>query len=537
MSTIIRTEFGNYETYNGSIISISSELQRALGNRRINSPSEMQAAINRLREERNRQIQQSQSRAEQNTQRLKKQMEDMQLQMTTQINSAVTRATEQSNRRVEELKRDSQRRFEQIENNVNSSIRNLREQQNRTIRDMERRVYDSMSQMHEQLETRIDDMVQDIVDIQNNLNTTNQRIDVAERSIDRLANYVVEMEQRIDHQFEQQQQQITSIASQLVAITKRGEERANIAIEWMKEVEKNNQLDRFVPEETASVRRRLQSLIQLQASGAELASAANETIIASQELEIKCTQERLKYEQKEEMTRTMLEAVLETVNKNREIEISDDYGNPVKVENNFWSRGRYNMLLEKLKELQQEILVHGHTDMTVERLGEIQKEITKSETEIKEITAQSVQRVTLSQARMQAVYDIVGTMEEQHWQVIEENGEEEIDYTGGDMVSDFREGAFARLKNHMGEEVTVMVDPDGDQLKSTISFHFSGGIDTDEEKERKTDAVAEQLNQSGYELGVPRCAGHMPMPEMESAEAMKQQGASERIRERERINE
>jgi hypothetical protein len=28
----------------------------------------------------------------------------------------------------------------------------------------------------------------------------------------------------------------------------------------------------------------------------------------------------------------------------------------------------------------------------------------------------------------------------------------------------------------------------------------------------------------------------MPMPEMESAEAMKQQGASERIRERERTN-
>jgi hypothetical protein len=135
---------------------------------------------------------------------------------------------------------------------------------------------------------------------------------------------------------------------------------------------------------------------------------------------------------------------------------------------------------------------------------------------------------------MQAVFDIVDAMEEQHWQVIETNGEEEIDYKGGDMASDFREGAFARLRNSMGEEVTVMVDPDEEQRKNTIGFHFKGGsIDTDEEIERKTAKVAEQLKQSGYELGVPKCAGNMPMPEMESAAEMTRQGASERIRERE----
>lgn len=533
MSTVIKTEFGNYTTWEGRVYSISPELQRALGNRQINSPSEMQAAVKRLREQRNREIRQTQSRAEQNSKRLEKQMEDLQIQMTTKINTAVNHANELSNQRVEELKRESQRRYEQIEKNVNSNIRNLREQQNRTIRDMERRVYDSMSQMHEQLESRIDDMAQDMVDIQNNLNATNRRIDVAERSIGRLSNYVVEMEQRIDRQFEQQQQQIRSIASQLSAITKRGEERAKIAIEWMKEVEKNNQLNRFVSEDANQVRRRLQNLQQSHASGAELAALANEAIIAAQELEIKCNRERLKYEQKEEMTRIMLEAVLETVHKNREIELSDDNGNPVTFENNFWSRGRYNALLEKLTVLQQEILAHSHTDMTVERLDEIQKEITKSETEIKEITAQSVQRVTLSQARMQAIYDIIGVMEEQHWQVIESNGEEEIDYKGGDLASDFREGAYVRLRNNTtGEEVTVWVDPDDDQLTNTISIHFSGGIDTDEEKERKTALVAEQINQSGYKMGVPKCAGHMPIPEMESAEAMSQQGASRRIRER-----
>ena len=491
MSTIIRTEFGNYDVWNGRIYQISPQLRQALQGRQVNSPAEMQAAIQFLREKRNRETQEARTRAEQERRRAELLQSELQLIAALQNRQAVATAAEQSNRRVEQQRNERQRRAEQVDSNVSPAIRDMRQQQNRTINEMERNVQESMRQMHSQLETR--------------LNT----LETAVQGVNRLTEAVGEIERRIERQFEQQQQQVET-------------------------VEKSNQLDRFVPEEAESVRRRLQNLQQSQASGAELAALANEVIIAGQELEIKCNRERLKYEQKEEMTRTMLETVLEIVNKNREIELSDDQGNPVKVENNFWSKGQYNALLEKLNALRQEIIDHGQTDMSIDRLDQIQKEIVEAEEEIRNITAQSVQRVMLSQARMQAVYDIVDAMEDQHWQVIETNGEEEIDYKGGDMASDFREGAFARLRNSMGEEVTVMVDPDEEQQKNTIGFHFSGGrIDTDEENERKTAKVAEQLKQSGYELGVPKCAGHMPMPEMESAAEMTRQGASERIRERE----
>ena len=511
MSTIIRTEFGNYDVWQGRIYKVSPELQRALHGRQINSVNEMQAAIRFLRDKRNRELQEARTRAEQNRIRTQAQMEALQLQMAAQTREAVTQTNAQSNRRIEEQQRERQLCMEQVEQTISPSVRNLCEQQNRTIQDMERQARESMNQIHKQMETRMNDI---------------------ETAVQGINHHVSDMQQRIDRQFEQQRQQISSIQDQLNALVSRGEERVKLAVEWMEAVEKSNQLDRFVPEEADAVRRRLQSLQQSQASGAELAAAANEAIIAAQELEIKCNRERLKYEQKEEMTRTMLETVLEIVNKNREVEISDDEGNPVKVENNFWSKGRYNALRERLEALQQEIKDHRQTDLSLERLDEMQQEIKQGEEEIKDITAQSVQRVMLSQARMQAVYDIIDAMEDQHWQVIETNGVEEIDYKGGELVSDFREGAFARLRNNMGEEVTVMVDPDEEQQKNTIGFHFSGKEETDEEKERKTTAVAEQLKQSGYELGVPRCAGHMPMPEMESAEAMKQKGASERIRER-----
>lgn len=516
MSTIIKTEFGNYDVWNGRIYEVSDELQRALRGRQINSENEMRAAIRSLREQRNQELQQAQTSAEQNRIRTQAQMEALQLQMAAQTREAVAQANAESNRRMEEQQREWQRRMEQVEQTVSSDIRSLREQQNRTIQDMEQRVRESMNRMHVQVEDRMDDIV------------------TAVQGINR---GVVELEQRVDLQFEQQQQQISSIQEQLNAMERRGEEQTKIALEWMEAVEKSNQLDRFVRDEANAVRRRMQSLWQSQASGDALAAEAKQAIIAAQELEIKCNQERLKYEQKEEMTRTMLETVLEIVNKNREVELSDDEGNPVKVENNFWSKGEYNKLRERLEALQQEINDRSQTDLSLERLDEMQQEIKKGEEEIKDITAQSVQRVMLSQARWDTVWDVVEAMQDQHWQLIETNGVKEIDYKGGEMASDFREGTFARLRNSMGEEVTVMVDPDEEQKKNTLGFHFSGKEDTtDEEKERNAAAVAEQLNQSGYELGVPRCAGQMDMSVMESAESMKQQGASERIREKERTN-
>lgn len=521
MSTIVKTEFGNYETFQGRIWSITPELSEALGKSEFNSIGELKDAIRRLREQRNREMRNVASLSEQNRRRLENRIEDVQLQLTAQFREALGQASEESNRRMEQLQRERQKDLERIQSDVSSRIRDLREQQNRTIRALENRMQESMQLMHAQIEANA------------------RNIEVAVQGINHLTDYVGEMEQRIESQFTQQQQQLDSIQDQLIAIESRGEEQAKIAIEWMEAVEKSNQLDRFVPVDAAAVRRRLQNLRQSKASGAELAALANEVIIAAKELEIKCNQERLKYEQKEEMTRTILEVVLEIVNKNRVIELSDEEGNPVEVENNFWSRGRYNTLLERLNALQHEIIEHSSTDMTIQRLDAIQQEIQQGESEIRGLTAQSVERVTLSQARMQTVIDIISVMEEQGWQVIEKNGIEEIDYKGGDIASDYREGAFVRLSNNMGEEVTVMVDPDEEQQKNSIGFHYSrndGRIDTDEENERKTASVANELRQSGYEMGVPTCAGHMPMPEMESAEEMSRQGASERIRQRERAN-
>ena len=562
MSTIVNTPFGTYETYNGKIWEMSEELREFLGGGEIKDPEELQRILaRRVREVRNS--------AEQNKARLEKQMAELKRHADEAARRAAREAKQQAEQRIAEAKRTMQERVERTENemasrishlneNTRRNLESLRREQQNALRNLENRVYDDMHNMHRPLDSRIEGLAHDMsviqgdllnrvarvqsnVDLTNaRLDATNEHLDMVETSLLGLTDYVDQMERQINQRFSEQEEEIQHIHGQveeiqhrMAAIDAQGIERANMARALMTEVEHNNDLNRFVHEEAQRVRRQMQGLGSMGDTGAVLSAAANAAIIAAQELEINCTRERLKYEQKEELTRAMLEAVLKTVNDLRQIPLTDDNGNAVSIENNWWSRGRYNTVKDHLQSLKTEIENKSATDMTIERLDEIQKEILKGEVDIREITSQSVARVNFSQARMQAVSDIVGVMEEQAWEVIEKNGEEEIGYIGGEVPEDFREGFFARMKNALGEEVTVMVDPNDDDT-NTLGFHFSSPerVLTDEETEEKASIVATQIARSGYEVGTPKCASHSPMPEMESREEMGRVGAAERIRQR-----
>ena len=562
MSTRVDTPFGSYETYQGRIWSISPELKDFLGNVNPTTQKELkQILAQRVKEAKNS--------SERNKARMEKQMAELKEHADKAAKRAAEEAKRRADQRIAEAKRSMEAKIKKSEKEMSGRISDLREdtrrnleklrrEQQKALKNLEDKVYDDMDNMHRQIDSRIDglahdmaviqgDLLNQIAEVQSNVDLTNTRLDATNEHIDmveagllNLTDYVGEMEEQINQRFSEQEEEIqyiqgevAEIQNRMSAIDARGIERAKLALALMDEVEHNNDLNRFVPEEAQRVRRQMQALANIGATGAELSAAANAALLAAQELEISCTRERLKYEQKEELTRTLLEAVLETVNNLREIQLTEDDGEtPVSVENNFWSRGRYNALRDHLQALKDEIERKGGTDMTIERLDEIQKEILKGEVDIREITSQSVARVNLSQARMQAVSDIIGVMEEQQWEVIEKNGEEEIGYMGGEIPSDYREGFFARLRNDLGEEVTVTIEPNDDD-KNTLGFHFNSARElTDEETEQKASDVAVQIEQSGYQVGKPKCATHAPMPEMESAESMSEKGAAMRIRQR-----
>jgi len=561
MSTRVDTPFGSYEIYQGRIWSISPELKDFLGNVNPTTQKELKRILaQRVKEARNS--------SERNKARMEKQMAELK----EHADKAAKRAAEEAKRRADQriaeaksaieakMKKSEEKmagRISDLREDTRRNLESLRKQQLKALKNLEDKVYDDMDNMHRQIDSRIDGLAHDmtviqedllnrVAEVQSNVDMTNARLDATNEHINMveaglldLTDYVGEMEETINRRFSAQEEEIQNIQDEvaeiqnrMAAIDVRGIERAKLAIALMDEVENNNDLNRFVPQKAEEVRRRMQALGNIGATGAELSAAANEAILAAQELEIECTRERLKYEQKEELTRTMLEAVLETVNNLREIQLTEDDGEtPVSIENNFWSRGRYNTLRDHLQSLTDEIDKRSGTDMTIERLDEIQEEILKGEVEIREITSQSVARVNLSQARMQAISDIIGVMEEQHWTVIGKNeDQEEIGYMGGEMPSDYREGAFARLQNDLGEEVTVIVDPYDDD-KNSLGFHFSSTKKelTDEQTEQKVSEVADQIAQSGYQVGQPKCSTHAPMPEMESAKSMSEKGTAQKI--------
>lgn len=566
MSTRVDTPFGSYRIHDdgsGRIWDISPELKDFLGN--VNP--ETQKELKRILAQR---VKEAKNSSERNTARMEKQMAELKEHADQAARRAAEEAKRRADQRIAEARRAMEARIQESEEEMAGRISDLREdtrrnleslrrEQLKALRNLEDKVYDDMDNIHRQIDTRIDGLAHDmsiiqgdllnrIAEVQSDVDLTNARLDATNEHLDMveaglldLTDYVGEMEEQINLRFSAQEEeiqniqgQVAQIQNQMAAIDAQGIERAKLALALMDEVERNNDLDRFVPGEAQRVRRQMQALGNWGATGAVLSAAANAAILAAQELEIDCTRERLKYEQKEELTRTMLEAVLETVNNLREIQLTADDGEtPVSVENNFWSRGRYNALRDRLQSLKDEIKRRSGSDMTIERLDEIQKEILKGEVEIREITSQSVARVNLSQARMQAVSDIIGVMEEQQWAVIEKNGEEEIGYVGGEMPEDYREGFFARLRNDLGEEVTVIVDPNDDDT-NTLGFHFSSTEKelTDEETEEKASIVADQIAESGYQVGTPKCTTHAPMPEMETAERMKEKGAAEKVRQR-----
>jgi uncharacterized protein YoxC len=564
MSTKHETPFGIYETYQGRIWSISPELKAFLGDD-VNPKT--QEELQRILAQR---VKEARNSSERNKARMEKQMAELKDHADKAAKRAAEEAKRRADQRIAEAKHSMEVKLKESEKEMAGRIAGLREdtrrnleslrrQQQKALRNLEDKVYDDMDRMHRQIDTRIDGLAHDmsviqgdllnrIAEVQSNVNLTNARLDSTNEHIDMveaglldLTDYVGQMEEQINQRFSEQEEEIqyiqgevAEIQHKMASIDIRGIERAKMAIALMDEVERNNDLDRFVPQEAQKVRRQMTALADMGATGAELSAAANAALLAVQELEIDCTRERLKYEQKEELTRTMLEAVLETVNNLREIQLTEDDGEtPVSIENNFWSRGRYNTLKGHLQSLKDEIEQRGGKDMTIERLDEIQREVLKGEVDIREITSQSVAGVNLSQARMQAVSDIIEVMEEQQWEVIEKNGEEEIGYVGGEMPSDYREGFFARLRNELGEEVTVIVDPNDDDT-NTLGFHFSSTEKelTDEQIDQKTTIVTEQIAQSGYQVEQPKCTTHAPMPEMESAESMSERGAAKRMRER-----
>lgn len=530
-------------------------------------------SIETHKEERNKRIQEERDIQIKNGLRIDKNMDEMWLQTMNEINESNTNAIKLADVRISQLKAENEQRHNQMQQAMDTRLSGLRtetyqqlnimrKQQNDALKHLENQVYDDMSRMQEGLDNRISNLADTVQGIADNVNERidilasdmqamehglNQRIDAVNRNVgavanglNRLTSYVNEMEQRIDRRFDQQQQALQDVRNRVGAIEQRmadndrmGIERRRIALVWWEELQRMEP-DRFVRDENvimraADVQREIDALRRMNDNDIALSAAAHQAIVSVQNIEVAYTKERLKYEQKLELTRTMFDALMQTVHQLRVIKLTNDEGKACEVETDFWSRGAYGELQEHLKELQAKL--DNHPDAN--QVDEIQREIAQDEAALHDIRTNALLRVNLSQARMQAIADIIGTMEDRQWEVVEKGGEESIGYMGSDNHDeDQREGAFVVMRNSVGEEVTILVEADEERGGVRLTKNITGNVErTDQENMRLSNDIDQCVEEAGYSVGESRCVSHNHIPEMETAEDLRRKGAKTIMRE------
>ena len=331
---------------------------------------------------------------------------------------------------------------------------------------------------------------------------------------------------------ERNEQEIASIQQRFADEDANARAAVDMTRALMETVEQRTLLDRFAPGyEAQDLRHRIDSLVQSQNQGAVLTAQAEEAITQIWQVESHATQEKAKHDAMVEITQTQVERVLTVINENREIEQPVEGGEPMKVENEFWSEGEFGRLEQELAGLKAELEDRYNTKLTKERIEAIARRSAEIESRILQIGAESVAKAILSEARVETVEDIVNAMESKGWTLKGGEADPQFNYMGGEVDHDWRKGVCAVLENNLGEEITVIVDPDETNSQNRLIVHqetSKTGM-TEKKVHEQMQTIQNQMRDLGYELGESQ-AGVATIPEMGSAERLGRAHATEQIR-------
>jgi len=101
---------------------------------------------------------------------------------------------------------------------------------------------------------------------------------------------------------------------------------------------------------------------------------------------------------------------------------------------------------------------------------------------------------------------------------------------GGEIDNDWRQGVCAVLENNIGEEITIIVDPESESQNRLIVHQETSKSGMIEKKvQEQMQVIQEQMRDLGYEIGESR-SGVASIPQMGSADRLGQAHATEQIR-------
>lgn len=483
-----------------------------------------------------RQIRQAQAEAVEEAQR---RMAREQREQTRRINDSISR----NNARISSLEESTRRNIEAIDRRQREQMTRLTQRVYEDINTAQRQLSDRMDRQIASVQKHVDqriDAVQGQVDSLSR--STNRRFDAVQGQINTLAQGMQEMANDINQHFEQNEREMARMQGEINDIVRdinqryaSEDEQARAAVETaralMDVVEQRTPLDRFAPGyEAQDIRNRIQNLTGSSNHGAALTAQAEEAILQIWQVESHALQEKAKHDAMVEIALTQVERVLTVVNENRVMEEPVEGGEPMKIENEFWSEGEYGRLEQELTGLKAELDDRYNKNLSKERVEEITRRSAEIEARIQEIGSESVRKAILSEARVETAEDIVNAMESKGWMLKGDEEKPEFNYMGGEVDHDWRQGVCAVLENNLGDEITVIVDPDTD-TKNRLIIHqetSKTGM-TDKKVREQMQAIQAQMSDLGYQVGDSK-ASVTHIPQMGSVDRLGQAHATEQIR-------
>ncbi len=498
-------------------------------------------SINQLRDQLEQQLWEAQQNAAaQATERATQ----LQQEQITRIQASIDALDEASRQSLELMDQKHRKEIRRIQDNFNSldqqSRRNLEAMDKRHRQQLEtisRQVYDDISQTQERIMNRVNSQIADLAsDISDQFKGVDRRIQQQQRNIqaingqikDIVAN-IDEMGVEINERFEENEREIASIHDDIADIRQQFNDKnefarqaVKAAIDLLTIVEKRTMLDRFAPGyEADDIRDRVDKLKHSPLQGDALTAKAEETITQIWQTEKHAIQEKAKHDAIVEVALTQIEKVLTVVNKNREVEQEVEGGDPMKVECNFWSEGEYNKLLDELKRLKAEMEDRYNKNLSRKRIDAILQRSAAIEARIVQISAESVAKAILSEARIETVEDVVNAMKREGWLIKGGQENPECNYMGGEKDNDWRKGVYAVLENNFGETITVIVDPTSEGENRLIIHQEEGESGMTEKKlQQQMEGIRKVLSDplnGGYNIGESQ-NGVTHIPEMGSNE-------------------
>lgn len=463
------------------------------------------------------------------------------------FNDIRNEADRTAQRRVREeadrAKREMQSHLNSAITSVNTRIDCVDEEQRCRLHKVAGEIYDTIIQVKDNLHSEIN---QTHLELKNDLRSleqrTNERIQQVNRHLNQLANHVAEKFEEQEAQLDNHSKQLDNLISKVNSILfqmaderQKRKEAVNLAQGVKDAAYGRIDIDRFNPQKSQEINRRMAALAANPDDEGTVARAS-EVIFQIQMAEEEALRNKIIYDAILTEATVMLEKTLEEVNQNREISIAhpDSPQETATIETDFWNRGEYEKLRSRLDVLKTEL----QRQPSLGRIKEIMAEIAQGEIQVSDMLGKATRSAILSENRVVMTEDIITVLVAQGWQVEKmADGCDAVGYLGGeDQDNDWREGVYSILQSMNGERISIVVLPDESEKNNDIVFHRNDDRNiTDREYIRSLERIKQQIAKSGYKLGTtdtPADGGDTEIPEMTDASRLGKRGAARKINQR-----